>query len=290
MRMGIHWGSPICEQDPVNHRMDYLGPVVNRAARVSGVAEGGQITASADAVELLRALLSATSENEEESSQPLVDPNELDAATKRDLAALRQTGFGVSELGEKKLKGLETPEFLSVIYPNALSGRLAGAKTIEPALQPPDGVVASAEAAADDAGLLTQPLLDLQHMRSLCNISLRLEALSAGQGHKLYDVSNQGQSQQNSPAIGFTTSSAAPRRRITLSPHLSLAMHVRADSSEEQLLALLELLVVRIENVLASLHMRQLGPFTDVLAALGDAIRLDPQHILHALSVLSQML
>lgn len=48
VRMGIHWGCPVPELDVVTQRMDYLGPVVNKASRVSGIADGGQITLSSD--------------------------------------------------------------------------------------------------------------------------------------------------------------------------------------------------------------------------------------------------
>ncbi|WAQ88874.1 hypothetical protein PtA15_10A690 [Puccinia triticina] len=32
--------------------------------------------------------------------------------------------FGVSEIGKKRLKGLEMPEFISLIYPRSLAGRI----------------------------------------------------------------------------------------------------------------------------------------------------------------------
>lgn len=287
--MGLHWGAPICEQDPVNHRMDYLGPMVNRAARVSGVAEGGQITASADAVEVLRAMLSSTSENEEDRINPLVDPNELDAATKRDIAAIRQLGCGITEIGEHRLKGLETPEFLSLIYPTALTGRLTGGKSKE-AVASATPVPATA-LKTSPSGLQSQQLLDPQDIRNIGNLCLRLEALSAGEGHRLYELpSHNSQPNNNSPTIGFPASTAAPRRRITLSPHLLNTNPIPPNATDEQLLVLLELVVVRIENALSTLHLRQLGPFADVLGALADATRIDPQYILHALQTLSQML
>lgn len=290
VRMGLHWGAPICEQDPVNHRMDYLGPMVNRAARVSGVAEGGQITASADAVEVLRAILSTSTDNEDEDRAPLVDPNELDPATKRDIAAIKQLGFSITELGEKRLKGLETPEFLSLLYPTALAGRLTGGKSREAVMTGADAVNLQS---SPSMGLATpvQSLLDVQDIRNLNSICLRLEALSSGREHRLYELpSNSAQPNSNSPAIGLTASTAAPRRRITLSPHLAQAQIIRPDATEEQLMVCLELFIIRIENVLSTMQLRQLGPFTDVLAALGDVIKSDPQYIMQALSMMAQMM
>ena len=42
VRMGFHKGTPICEPDP-RGKMDYFGPMVNLAARVSAAGNGGQI-------------------------------------------------------------------------------------------------------------------------------------------------------------------------------------------------------------------------------------------------------
>lgn len=288
--MGLHWGTPICEQDPVNHRMDYLGPMVNRAARVSGVAEGGQITASADAIEVLQAMLNTSNELEDESDNPLVDPNQLDAATKRDIAAIKQLGFTIKEMGEHKLKGLETPEFLSLIYPSALVGRLSGGKSKEAMVS--DAQQSKLAKSGQQATLpAARALLDHQEVRSLAILCLRMEALSTGADHRLYEApSNTTPSNTNSPAIGVNTSIAAPRRRITLSPHVLSTTFVRSEATEEELLVLLELFVVRIENALAAMQLQQLGPFTDVLAALGEAVRIEPRYILQALTTLSQML
>lgn len=90
VRMGLHTGEPIVGKDPAG-RTDYFGPVVNRAARVSAAGHGGQI------------LLSESARN------------------------AAQDAFGdalVTDLGEHSLKGLERPERLHQLLPQALAERV----------------------------------------------------------------------------------------------------------------------------------------------------------------------
>ena len=53
LRMSAHWGEPVCNWNEVIARMDYLGPMVNRAARFIQVTEGGQIVVSEEFLEEL---------------------------------------------------------------------------------------------------------------------------------------------------------------------------------------------------------------------------------------------
>lgn len=124
VRMGCHWGNPVCEIDPITRRMDYFGPMMNRTSRISAVADGGQITISADVEAELRALEQLADsvgdlnpDADDEYETPLI-------AIKRDMEALKRTGFAISPVGERKLKGLENSEFIYLIYPNQLIGRL----------------------------------------------------------------------------------------------------------------------------------------------------------------------
>lgn len=127
VRMGIHWGHPVCETDPVTRRMDYFGPMVNRTARISAVADGGQITVSADFISEIQRCLETYSENDRSNSGASEENFDNDAtsqAIRRELRSLSSQGFEVKDIGERKLKGLENPEYIYLMYPHALSGRI----------------------------------------------------------------------------------------------------------------------------------------------------------------------
>eukprot|EP01096_Ripella_sp_DP13-Kostka_P005021 TRINITY_DN1764_c0_g3_i2.p1 TRINITY_DN1764_c0_g3~~TRINITY_DN1764_c0_g3_i2.p1 ORF type:complete len:1071 (+),score=614.96 TRINITY_DN1764_c0_g3_i2:168-3380(+) len=126
VRMGIHNGDPICQPDPVTGRMDYFGPVVNRAARVSGIPFGGQIVLSIQALESARAEAKARSEgnggaeSSSSSSSPLSSSSEnFPEATLKDFLPHQLTN-----LGKFKLKGLEEDTEVLEILPKSLTGRV----------------------------------------------------------------------------------------------------------------------------------------------------------------------
>ena len=93
VRMGVHVGIPAPRPDPLTGRMDYFGPMVNRAARVSSAAHGGQVIVSG-------------------------------AVFERIALALEQLGSPVAtDLGSHWLKGLDTAERLVQLVPRALAAR-----------------------------------------------------------------------------------------------------------------------------------------------------------------------
>ncbi|KKY25355.1 putative adenylate cyclase [Phaeomoniella chlamydospora] len=171
VRMGIHWGRPVCEMDPITRRMDYFGPMVNRAARISGVADGGQITVSTDFIGEIHRTLEAyadTERNNSAGSEETMSDTMLAEQVQKELRQLSSQGFEVKDLGERKLKGLENPEVVYLMYPHSLAGRLALADK------------------AGDAGLVTEPgtlgkntelNIEPDTVWSLWDLALRLEML-----------------------------------------------------------------------------------------------------------------
>ncbi|KAF9263742.1 PP2C-domain-containing protein [Marasmius fiardii PR-910] len=150
VRMGIHCGVPICEQDPVNHRMDYFGPVVNRSARVEGKANGGQIMCSAEVMKEINAKIFET-----EPPTPYSDLQPQEA-----IDGIRHIGIAPFSVGEVQLKGLELPDYLTVIYPAEFEGRHFMQETVSN----PDPA---------------RVQFDVQQIRHLGLVCLRLEALAS---------------------------------------------------------------------------------------------------------------
>jgi adenylate cyclase len=103
VRMGIHYGTPICQPDPTTRRMDYFGGFVARTSRICGCADGGQIFISQQVMEIYNEKL-------EEEVAYEIEPEIL-------------------EIGEKSLKGISTPEFLYVVYPRIVAARFHSVET-----------------------------------------------------------------------------------------------------------------------------------------------------------------
>lgn len=172
VRMGIHYGEPVAEIDPVTRRMDYFGPMVNKASRISSVADGGQITVSADFISEIQRCLETYQENERTGSAGTEDTFDDDvgsSAIRRELKSLSSQGFEVKEMGERKLKGLENPEYIYSLYPHVLAGRI----------EHHNNATTTTEVAEKPATL--QPGSDLgfdpEIIWSLWKVSLRLEML-----------------------------------------------------------------------------------------------------------------
>jgi adenylate cyclase len=145
VRMSCHWGSPVCVLNEVTGRMDYMGPIVVRAARAIERTAGGQVSVSSTfLVELEKAL--DRDGVEREGTQPTEGPStgqEPQLPTIFNIAASKLMGSGIAQdatpvmtrlaarqdleirhLGEYELKGLSEPLQLFFVLPSELRGRL----------------------------------------------------------------------------------------------------------------------------------------------------------------------
>ena len=130
VRMGIHWGCPVPEIDVVTKRMDYLGPVVNKASRVSGIADGGQVMLSNDFMVEFNKILKFH-EKVSKDNYPLekaYGEDIIGEVLEREIHMLDSIGWIFVELGEQRLKGLETKEHVTIAYPKSLEARHTLAK------------------------------------------------------------------------------------------------------------------------------------------------------------------
>ncbi|KAI1078272.1 protein phosphatase 2C [Whalleya microplaca] len=172
VRMGIHYGEPVAEIDPVTRRMDYFGPMVNKASRISSVADGGQITVSADFISEIQRCLETYQENERNGSMgsdDAFDDDQTSLAIRKELKSLSSQGFEVKEMGEKKLKGLENPEYIYSLYPHVLAGRIEHHNS--PVTTTEDPVKPATLEPGSELGF------DPEIIWSLWKVSLRLEML-----------------------------------------------------------------------------------------------------------------
>ncbi|KAH7118821.1 hypothetical protein B0J11DRAFT_77667 [Dendryphion nanum] len=175
VRMGIHWGTPVCEVDPVTKRMDYFGPMVNRASRISSVADGGQITVSSDFIAEIQRLLETHIEGDRSNSAGSEDQlgdDMMSQNIRQELRSLSSQGFEVKDLGERRLKGLENPEYIYLMYPHSLASRLTVQRQQEAKPPPPSGPNQIGQKSAD-----SELTIDTEHVWDLWNVSLRLEML-----------------------------------------------------------------------------------------------------------------
>ncbi|EJU04479.1 hypothetical protein DACRYDRAFT_64262 [Dacryopinax primogenitus] len=173
VRMGIHLGIPWWHPDPTTGRMDYFGPVVNRAARVAAAAKGGYIMLSGDATDRLQPLLEDDTITATNGGKAALSQDD-----QRHLEVIKELLPVLISVGKTDLKGIEQPEWLTLLFPKRLVGRTRLDKS-----QSPESGVPGSTADADPHG----PGMSREGLVSLALVCRRLEALDSGQIFRLLD-------------------------------------------------------------------------------------------------------
>ena len=210
VRMGVHWGEPVSEKDPVTNRMDYFGPMVNRASRISAVADGGEIFVSSDFMGDIQRNLEVFADSERAASTGSEDSHPADNLShsiRRELQQLNSQGFVIKDQGERKLKGLENPEPLYLIFPHSLSGRMTALEQ-----------QAAAERKPTTVSKHSQLEIQTDILWRLWDVTLRLERLCGA-------LEYPGQTQLKEPNMQLTSIIRQHGGEIADSTVLSLVEH-----------------------------------------------------------------
>ncbi|KIY53425.1 hypothetical protein FISHEDRAFT_63353 [Fistulina hepatica ATCC 64428] len=235
VRMGIHCGAPLCERDPLTDRMDYFGPMVNRAARICGSAGGGQIMCSADIVREINARIF-------ETEPPTLDSNEIqfqhDSHPGQAIPSVKRIGITVIPVGEVKLKGLELPEVLSLVFPKDLEARQDLKEDKE-----------------DPKASGSRIQFSVSQMRQLGILCLRLEAIASSRVFCF--TSERKESVQTSQSKDTTDREQEPPESVRFygDPDVLLPP-ITEKSSDFELMMVLDSFSVRIENALSTIDRR----------------------------------
>jgi adenylate cyclase len=291
--MGLHWGAPLCEADFITHRMDYFGPVVNRSARICGSAKGGQLMISNNVIKELSQHFPLN------DTPPPAPPKPIDSASANDPAAIRERShietlrrmqFVITPVGERKLKGIEAPEALSLIWPKELEGR----KSL---MYRNDEEEVSA-AAADANSRVPFSIAQMKQLAMLC---IRLETLTSGRVFKAAPMrkktlpsttlmsSTAAVVEEVGPldimpgVAGITSPGVVHRSPPVVEEEIIDPIHLMANpdllmpaikegSTDEYLMLLLDSLSLRIDNALASLYLKQLGGYRPLAASRVESV------------------
>lgn len=173
-----------------------------------------------------------------------------------------------------------------MLYPKSLAGRLEISNDIR----------ANVEVNDPRTFHPVTRIIDIEQVRELSTLILRLEALSAAH-HTPHSLD------PTSPKIGsarLAVTTSTSQSHFPAPPSF-LGPCIRDDMTDEELTLIIESLTTRAENTVSTMvspftagmieadlqYFKHLGGFSSVLAALEHATRTDPRLILHALALMN---
>lgn len=261
VRMGVHCGIPVCEPDPITGRMDYFGPMPIRAARISGIALGGQIMCSADVVREMNARIF---ENGQDTEYSECQPAQA-------IEAIRQMQIALVPAGEVKLKGLEIPEVVSLVYPAALLGR-----------QDLDASGSHLSTSTSTARVQ----LSIAQVRDLAMLCLRIEALTSGRIFR--PRLEQKEHVSDLPLEPLSDEDVSEPTVMYGDPNLLLPP-MNEKTSDLEIMMHLDSLSLRLENAVACLALKKLSDKSSaIMTALEGHEGIDEQTLHLITSLLSR--
>ncbi|ODV61897.1 adenylate cyclase ASCRUDRAFT_33659 [Ascoidea rubescens DSM 1968] len=249
VRMGIHWGMPVCENDIITKRMDYFGPMVNRAARVSAVADGGQITISSNFYSEFKKYEKAylRVRNENCSLLDAYEDETVGSLYYNEMGTIESIGYELELLGERKLKGLESPETIWLICPKELGGRREFQKSSD----------------IKSERHRRKGLVPLEDLNDLDLIAIRLEHICSyffSSSKKLGSASSNGDDgnksiNENSNG-SFSNKSISNSNFVTGGNNKTYLSNTLINSDSDNM-AILENIITRIENCISMIIIRK---------------------------------
>lgn len=262
VRMGIHCGKPVCEPDPITGRMDYFGPMPNRTARISGSAAGGQIMCSADVIREVKARVFDGDPDFEN------DPTQLTM-----VETLRQMDLQIFEVGERKMKGLEVPEVISLVYPKSLAGRR---------------LLKDSPSDSGPSGSKVQ--FSGEQIGELAVLCLRLEVLASNRVYvRSPDVNAPIGPTDVAPTEGTEDADPVQSIIVRADPY-KLIPHIPPKATDLELMAILDSLSLRIDNALKSLTLNSLaGTEQRLMSQIQAGMPVDTTLLMSLLSALQNL-
>jgi adenylate cyclase len=203
---------------------------------------------------------------------------------------------------------MTVPEKLHLLYPKSLAGRFELSNELR----------ANVEVADTRSLIVEHRLIDIDEVRSLAKLVLRLEALCStapamGSSNVTHDFLNPAKSPTSpisntsalpSPGLEMTPSKRVVTRNLMrVAPPAYLGPHIREDMNDDELATIIESMTTRMENAMSSLvsvvsihmivnvanprilqYVKQLGGLNSIMSAFEQLAKTEPMLLMKAMS------
>ncbi|KAF8649130.1 hypothetical protein AX16_005993 [Volvariella volvacea WC 439] len=201
--------------------------MVNRSARVSGCATGGQIMVSAEVLKVIEACNS--------SNQADWMPH-THRQPRNVVDAVKRMKITIHPVGDIKLKGLEHPEYLSSIYSKKLVGRLSPVRQTRPS-EPSTAISVD----------------DIRQLGILC---LRLEALASGRVYRVVNGRKRSAVTDEATKAAISGQDKEKEQEFFIEGDDRTLLPPMENISDQDLVMILDSFCVRIQNTLHHIGLR----------------------------------